>query len=168
MFLIYLCFPDGSDGKASACDAGDPGSIPGSEDTLEKEMAIHSSTLAWKIPWMGEPGRLQSMGLLGVGHDWATSLSLYVSDTQGVVVQSLSGVWLFATPWTSAHQASQSFTISWSLLKLMSIELVMPLNHLILCHSLLLLPSTFPNMRVFFNQLALHIRRPLFIVYIMF
>ena len=50
MFLMYLCFPGGSDGKASACNAGDPGSIPGSEDTLEKEMAIHSSTLAWKIP----------------------------------------------------------------------------------------------------------------------
>ena len=53
MFLIYLCFPGGSDGKVSACDAGDPGSIPGSEDTLEKEMAIHSSTLAWKIPVHG-------------------------------------------------------------------------------------------------------------------
>ena len=52
----------GSDGKVSACNAGDPGSIPGS-DPLQKEMAIHSSTLAWKIPWMEEPGWLQSMGL---------------------------------------------------------------------------------------------------------
>ena len=49
----------------------------GREDPLEKEMAIHSSTLAWKIPWTEEPGRLQSMGSLGVGHDWATSLSLF-------------------------------------------------------------------------------------------
>ena len=55
-------FPSGSDGKVSACNAGDPGSIPGWEDPLEKEMAIHSSTLAWKIPWTEEPGRLQSVG----------------------------------------------------------------------------------------------------------
>ena len=67
---------------------------------------------------------------------------------------------LTATPWTTALQAFLSFTISWSLLKLMSIELVMPTNHLILCHSLLLLPSIFPNMRVFCNELALHIRWP--------
>ena len=58
----------------SACNAGDPASIPGSEDPLEKGMAIHSSTLARKIPWMEEPDRLQSMGLRRVGHDWATSL----------------------------------------------------------------------------------------------
>ena len=62
-------FPGGSDGKASACNAGDPGSILGWEDTLEKEMATHSSTLAWTIPWTDEPGRLQSMGLQRVGHD---------------------------------------------------------------------------------------------------
>ena len=65
-----------------------------------------------------------------------------------------------STPWTAAHQASLSFTISQSLLKLMSIELVMPSNHLILCHSLLLLPSIFPNIRVFSNESALHIRWP--------
>ena len=65
------------------------------------------------------------------------------------VVQSLSHVQLFATPWISAHQASLSFTISWSLLKLMSIESVMASNHLIFCHPLLLLPSIFPSMRVF-------------------
>ena len=64
-----LGFPGGSDGKASACNAGDPGSIPGSGRSLEKEMAIHSSTLAWKIPWTEEPDRLQSMGLQRVGHD---------------------------------------------------------------------------------------------------
>ena len=53
----------------SACNAGDPGLIPGSEDPLEKEMAIHSSTVVWKIPWMEEPDRLQSMGSQKVGHD---------------------------------------------------------------------------------------------------
>ena len=62
--------------------------------------------------------------------------------------------------WTAARQASLSITNSWSLLKLMSIELVMPSNHLILCHSLLLLPSIFPSLRVFFSESVLHIRWP--------
>ena len=68
-----------------------------------------------------------------------------------VVAQLLSRVWLFATPWTAARQASLSFTISQSLLKLMSIESMMPSNYLILCHPLLLLPSIFPSIRVFSN-----------------
>ena len=75
-------------------------------------------------------------------------------------VQSLSHVWLFATPWTAACQASLSITNSWSLLKLLSTESVMPSNHLILCHPLLLLPSIFPNIRVFSNELVLCIRWP--------
>ena len=62
-------FPDSSDSKASACNAGDLGSIPGLGRSLEKEMATHCSTLAWKIPWMEEPGRLQSTGSQRVGHD---------------------------------------------------------------------------------------------------
>ena len=70
-------------------------------------------------------------------------------------VQSLSPVWLFATPWTTAHQASLSITNSRSLLKLMSIESVMPSNHLILCRPLLLLPSIFPSIRVFSNKSVL-------------
>ena len=65
-----------------------------------------------------------------------------------------------AASWTAAHQASLSFTISWSLLKPMSIESVMPPNHVILCHLLLLLPSIFPIIRVFSNESALHIRWP--------
>ena len=75
-------------------------------------------------------------------------------------VQPLSRFLLFATPWTAAHQASLSITNSWSLLKLMSIESVMPSNHLILCHPLLLPPSVFPSIRVFSNESVLHIRRP--------
>ena len=75
-------------------------------------------------------------------------------------VQSLSRVRLVTTSWTTARQASLSMTNSWSLLKLISIELVMPSNHLILCHPLLLLPSIFPSIRVFSNELALHIRWP--------
>ena len=74
-------------------------------------------------------------------------------------VQSLSHV-CFATPWTAAHQASLSITNSWCLLKLLSIESVMPSNHLILCHPLLLLPSIFPSIKVFSNESALHIRWP--------
>ena len=73
---------------------------------------------------------------------------------------SLSHVQLFATPWTATHQASLSFTISQSLLKLMPNELVMPSNHLILCCPLLLLPSILPSIRVFSNESALHIRWP--------
>ena len=75
-------------------------------------------------------------------------------------VQLLSGVLLFATPWTAAHQASLSVTNSWSLLKLMSIESVMPSNHLILCHPLLLLCSIFPSIRVFSSESVLCIRWP--------
>ena len=75
-------------------------------------------------------------------------------------VESLSHVWLFATPWTAACQASQSITNSWSLPKPVSIESVMPSSHLILCHPLLLLPSNFPSIRVFSNESALHIRWP--------
>ena len=77
-----------------------------------------------------------------------------------VVVQSLNRIQLFVTPWTAAGQASLSFTISWNVLKLMSIESVMPANYLILYHPLLLLPSIFPSIRVFSNESALHIRWP--------
>ena len=100
----------------------------------------------------------------------------YLEDTEGthspsvtfnnwgrkviVAVQLLSHVPLFATPWTAAHQASLSFTISHSLLKLMSIESEMPSNHLILCHPLLLPPSIFPGITVFSNESALCIRWP--------
>ena len=75
-------------------------------------------------------------------------------------VQLPSRVRLSATPWTTAHQASLSITNSWSLPKLMSIESVMPSNHLFLCHPLLLLPSIFPSIRVFSNESALPIRWP--------
>ena len=74
-----------------------------------------------------------------------------------VIVQSLHRVRLFATPWSAACQASLYITNSQSLLKLMSTELVMPSNYLILCHPLLLLPSLFPSIRVFSNDSALHI-----------
>ena len=75
-------------------------------------------------------------------------------------VQSLSRVWLFETPWTAAHEASLSIANSWILHKLMSIEWVMPSNHLIICHPLVLLPSIFPSIRVFSNESTLCVRWP--------
>ena len=80
-------------------------------------------------------------------------MSIYI-----FVVKLLSTAWLFVTPWTAAHQASLSFTISWSFLKLMSMETMMPSNHLILCCPLLLLPSIFPSIRVFSNESVLCIK----------
>ena len=83
-----------------------------------------------------------------------------VSSVQFSSVQSLSRVWLFVTPWSAARQASLFIANSRSLLKLMSSESVMPSNHLILCHPLLLLPSIFSCIRVFSNESALRIRWP--------
>ena len=87
-------------------------------------------------------------------------LCWFLPSVQFSSVQSLSCVWLFATPWTAAPQASLSITNSRSRPKPMSIVSVMPSNHLILCHPLLLLPSIFPNIRVFSNESALHIKWP--------
>ena len=97
----------------------------------------------------------------------AQSCPTLVADSMGFsktnivfVFQLLSHAQLFASPWTAAHQAFLSFTISWSLLKFMSFESVMPSNRLILYHPLLLLPSFFPSIRVFSNESAVHIRWP--------
>ena len=87
-----------------------------------------------------------------------TELSVYMLLL--LLLSHFSRVRLFATPWTAAHQASLSVTNSQSLLKLMSIESVMPSNQLILCHPLLFLPSIFPSIRVFSNQSVLRIRWP--------
>ena len=113
----------------------------GQEVLLEKEMATHSSILAWRIPRMEEPGGPRFTGSQRVGHNWVTSLSFttpckesYDQSRQHIQkqrlyfvshfssVQSLSHVWLFATPWIAAHQASLSITISRSTLKHTSIE----------------------------------------------
>ena len=85
------------------------------------------------------------------------SHSIYYQSSS---VQSLSHIRLFETPWTAAHQASQSITNSRSIPKPMYVETVMPSNHLILCRPLLLLPSIFPSIRIFSNESALHIRWP--------
>ena len=117
----------------------------GQEDPLEKERETHSSIFAWKNPWTEEPGGLQSMGSQSQIRLSAHTCTLLSS------VQSLSCVRLFATPWTAAHQAYLSITNSQSLLKLMSIESVMPSNHLILYCPLLLLPSIFPSIKGLFQ-----------------
>ena len=99
-------------------------------------MATHSSILAWRIPWTEEPGGFH-----------------YFSSGQ-----LLSRVRLFVTPWFAAWQASLSITNFWSLFQVMSTESGMPINHLVLCRPLLLLPSIFPSIRVFSNEPVLHIR----------
>ena len=83
-----------------------------------------------------------------------------IKHVSGTAVSGRSCCCCWVIPWTSACQASLSFTISLSLLKLMSFEPIMPFNHLILCHPLLLLPSIFPNIRVFSNESVLHIKWP--------
>ena len=85
---------------------------------------------------------------------------LYSNSSHWFVVQLLSRVWLFAPPWTAARQAFLSFTVSWSLLKFMSIKSMMPSNYLILCRPRLLLPSIFPSIRDFSSESALRIRWP--------
>ena len=154
----------------------------GWEDTLENEMVTHSSILAWRIPWIEEPCKLPSTGSQRVRHDWITNTFTFhtliwdhfwvnymlpillmgrlVLVCQFSSVQSLSRVWLFVTPWTTACQASLSLTNSRSLPKFMSIESVMSSSHLILCRPLLLLPPIPPSIRVFSNESALSIRWP--------
>ena len=102
---------------------------------------VSSKFLCWNLNVQCD----RSWSLRAVFRSWGKRLMNEIF----AVVQSLSCVWLFAAPWTAARQASLSFTISWSLLKLMSIQSVMPSNHLIFCHPLLLLPSIFPSFRVF-------------------
>ena len=113
-------------------------------------MATHSSILAWKSHGQKSLVMLQSMGSQRVWHGLATK--------QQASVQSHSHKQPFATPWTAARQAFLSITSSWSLLKVMSTESVMPSNHLILSCPLLLLPSVFPSIRVFSNESVLCIR----------
>ena len=141
-------FPCGSAGKESTRNAGDPGSIPGlgrspgegkgfplQYSGLENSMdcIIHGVAQRWA------PGGLSSLTLCP---------SLALLSSLFCCFQSLGCVWFFATPWAAARQASLSFTISQSFPKLMSIESVMPSNHLILCCPLLL-PSIFPSIGVF-------------------
>ena len=109
----------------------------------------------------GSPvGGAATQSWFSYGYICATAINTFYTANELFVVQSLRCVQLFATSWTAAHLASLSFTIFQNLLKLMSMESVMPSNHLILCRPLLLLPSIFPSIRVLSSELALHIRWP--------
>ena len=99
---------------------------------------------------LGSP-ELRSDSLLNFHKDGSTFLIKFMNSVQFSSVQSLSHVWLFATPWIAARQASLSITNSWSSLRFTFIESVMPSSHLILCHPLLLLPPIPPTIRVFSN-----------------
>ena len=143
--------PCGSAGKESASNVGYLVRSLGLEDPLEKGKATHSFTVAWRIPWT-----ISTMGSWRVRHNWVTftlKLGKKIQFSCSVVSDSLRRHGL-------QRKASLSITNSQSLLKLMSIELVMPSNHLILCHPLLLLPSIFPSIRVFSNESVLRIRWP--------
>ena len=173
--IHMLGFPGSSAGEESACNAGDLGLVPwlgkspgeGIGYPLQCSWAslvaqIVKNLLAiqeTRVPWVGKiPSRRAWQPILiflpGESHE-QRNLEGY-----GPSVQSLSRVWLFVTPWTTAHQVSLSITNSQSLLKLTSIALVMPSNHLILCCPLLLMLSIFPSIRVFSNESVLCIRWP--------
>ena len=123
---------------------------------MEKAMATHSRTLAWKISWTEEPGRLQSMG----------SQRANLLTAEQIYFQFSSVVQSCPTLCDPMNRSTPGLPVHWSLTntqsppKPMSIESVMPSNHLILCHPLLLLPSIFPSIRVFSNESALLIRWP--------
>ena len=127
----------------------------GGEQHSEKEGATQGCNLGWNLDSTSSCWELWRIN--GITES-------FLFRGQGLVnfssVQSLSCIWLFATPWTAAHQASLSITNSWSLPKFMFIDSVMPSNHLILCCPLLLLPSIFPSIRVFYKESFLHIRQP--------
>ena len=144
--------------KESACnagDAGDTGSIPGLGISPGEGNSNLLQLSCLKNPM--DRGAWWAT-VHGVTKSW-TPVSMY-SLRSFSSVQLLSRVQLFATPWTAALQASLSITNSQGLLKLMSIESVMPSNHPILCHPLLLLPSIFPNIKVFSSESAVCIRWP--------
>ena len=158
-------FPGASDSKESACNVGDLGSIP-----WRRTWQPTPVFLPGESPWKEEPGGLQSMGLQRVWHDSATKHSAGQSKDRAskmaLVVKFTS--LQFSCSVTSGYkflqykyrQASLSITNSRGLLKLRSVESVMPFNHLIFCRPLLLPPSIFPSIRVFSNESVLHIRWP--------
>ena len=132
----------------------------------------HPCSFALAGGWMGRFSGVKCQFLYSHLGGWALVLMLECGDTFGLLfsgllstyffssVRLLSCIWLLATPWPAAYQASLSIISSQSLLKLMSIKSVMPSNHLILCHPLLFLPSIFPSIRVFSNESILRIRWP--------
>ena len=110
---LWLGFPGDSDGENFVCNAGNPGSIPRSGRSPGEGMATHSSILAWRIPWTEEPGRLQSMGLQRVRHDWETNSNEEKAELRYTQVLShFSRVRLFTNLWTVTYQAPLSIGLS--------------------------------------------------------
>ena len=134
---FFIGFPGSSESKASACNMRDLGFSP------------WVGKIPWRRKWQPTPAHLP-----GKFHGWRRLVDQ--SPVQFSSVQLISCAWLFATPWTTACQASLSITNSQSSLKLVSIESVMPSNHLILPHPLFLLLSIFPSVRVFPNESSFH------------
>ena len=172
---VYMGFPCGSADKESSQNMGDLGSIPWSGRSPGEGNGNPFQYSCLENPMDGGAWQATVHGLQKIGQDWVTSLSLFIYiiahgyigvkflyfiRIQFSSVQSLSLVWLSATPSIPAHQASLSITNSQSLLKLMSIESVMPSSHLILCCPLLLLPPIPPSIRVFSNESTLRMRWP--------
>ena len=130
----------------------------GWEDLLEEGMETHSSILAWRISTDRGASIVHGVQESDMTEQLRTAQHLLLQTF--VVVELLSHIRVFVTPWIAACQASLSITNSRSVLKLMSIKLVMMSNHLILCHPFLLTPSIFPSIRVFPSELALCIMWP--------
>ena len=157
-----LGFPGGTSGRECASSIAGLGRSPGVGDDNPRQYSCLENPMNRGAWWAVVHGATKSQTWL---NNWVLNTHFIYSAAVGhsgnfqfVVVQLLSCIQLFATPWTEARQASLPFTVSQSLLKLTSIESVMPSNHLILCCPLLLLPSVFPSIRVSSSELTLHIR----------
>ena len=122
-------------------------------------LSQHQGLFKW-VSSSHEVAKVLELQLQHQSFQWIFRTDFLWDSVQFSSVQSLSRIWLFATPWIAARQASLSITISWSSLRLTSIESVMPSSHLILYCPLLLLPSIFPSIMVFSDELVLHIRWP--------
>ena len=127
--------------------------FPGRSIRNSAEMSIFTYVFWWAYVCISVPHIVRSR-IVKVLDKCMFHLIHIARQTSQVVVQSLCHVWLFATPWAAAHQTSLSFTVSRNLLKLISIELVMSSNHLILCWPFLFPPSVFPSIRVFSSESA--------------
>ena len=122
--------------------------------------SLHLNFISWRRKWQPTPVFLPGKSHGQRSQEGYSPWSHKRVRHNFIIIQLLSRIWLFVTPWTAACQASLSITISWSLLKLMSVESVMPSSHLILCCALLLLPAIPPSIRVFSNESTLCIRWP--------
>ena len=129
---------------------------------IGNQLQLGEGCLAEKLVWGCQCRRMSKniWGWESRGREFTGKKERGLIESVVLVVQSLTCVWFFATPWTAACQASLSFPVSWSMLKFMFTELVMPPNHLIFYQPLLLLPSIFPSIRVFSNESAIHISWP--------